>query len=358
MGFSLGARWSYPGSGISEHTLPGRLAPRSGVCTLDWLVGGRTVVISHGMVLAAERSLRGRRAWREPLAGYAGIRRQLREFQSRIIRACASPWGTSSRLFQSESTAQGKLRTGTRESSGADRVGTRATGRDGLACRCPGQRYAVVPDERPRRCRGTWEADLRPLGFFERLASLGGSAYTFQAAEGDVLAEQLRRQRPALNADVGHGSGLPERALGNRPDGEQPLVRTAVGPDKNEGPERTPRSRPSGSGHARPRFSRLRTSGLHTSRKSRVGPATRLNAAARLAGGSRDPRHYLRRSVLDPAQGVREHGLVQHRHGRLWLTRTPSQRAALSSSQSAAFSVGQRGLDRATRSGPSMIRST
>jgi hypothetical protein len=50
------------------------------VLAVDWLVGGRTVVISHGMVLVAARSLRGRRAWREPLAGYAGIR-ALREFR-------------------------------------------------------------------------------------------------------------------------------------------------------------------------------------------------------------------------------------------------------------------------------------
>jgi hypothetical protein len=40
MGFSLGSRWSYPGSGVSEHTLPGTLGAALGVLALDWLVGG------------------------------------------------------------------------------------------------------------------------------------------------------------------------------------------------------------------------------------------------------------------------------------------------------------------------------
>jgi hypothetical protein len=62
-----------PGLGSFGAYLAGALGAALGLLALDWLVGGRTVIISHGMVRVAERSLRGRCAWREPLAGYAGI---------------------------------------------------------------------------------------------------------------------------------------------------------------------------------------------------------------------------------------------------------------------------------------------
>ncbi len=72
-GLSAGNPAVVPGLGSFGAYLAGALGAALGVLALDWLVGGRTVVISHGMVRVAERSLRGRRAWREPLAGYAGI---------------------------------------------------------------------------------------------------------------------------------------------------------------------------------------------------------------------------------------------------------------------------------------------
>jgi len=72
-GLSAGNPAVVPGLGSFGAYLAGALGAALGMLALDWLVGGRTVVISHGMVRVAERSLRGRRAWREPLAGYAGI---------------------------------------------------------------------------------------------------------------------------------------------------------------------------------------------------------------------------------------------------------------------------------------------
>ena len=68
-GLSAGNPAVVPGLGSFGAYLAGALGAALGVLALDWLVGGRTVVISHGMVRVAERSLRGRRAWREPLAG-------------------------------------------------------------------------------------------------------------------------------------------------------------------------------------------------------------------------------------------------------------------------------------------------
>jgi hypothetical protein len=88
-GLFAGSAVVVPGLGSFGAYLAGALGAALGVLALDWLVGGRTVVISHGMVRVAERSLRGRRAWREPLAGYAGIR-ALRE--RRAHRAGSRTW--------------------------------------------------------------------------------------------------------------------------------------------------------------------------------------------------------------------------------------------------------------------------
>jgi hypothetical protein len=53
---------------------------------LDWMVRGRTVAIGHGAVAVTDRSLRGGRAWREPLASYREIRayRELRTHRAGV----------------------------------------------------------------------------------------------------------------------------------------------------------------------------------------------------------------------------------------------------------------------------------
>jgi hypothetical protein len=88
-----------PGLGAGGAYLVGALGVALALPALNWIVRGRTVVISHDTVAVTDRSLRGRRAWREPLANYTELRayRELR----RIAPACAAgTWsgcGTRSR---------------------------------------------------------------------------------------------------------------------------------------------------------------------------------------------------------------------------------------------------------------------
>jgi hypothetical protein len=63
-----------PGLGAGGAYLVGALGVALALYTLDWMVRGRTVVISQGAVAVTDRSLRGSRAWREPLANYREIR--------------------------------------------------------------------------------------------------------------------------------------------------------------------------------------------------------------------------------------------------------------------------------------------
>ena len=63
-----------PGLGSSGAYLAGALGAALALLALDWLVRGRTVAISRGTVAVSERSLLGRRTWREPLANYGEIR--------------------------------------------------------------------------------------------------------------------------------------------------------------------------------------------------------------------------------------------------------------------------------------------
>jgi hypothetical protein len=69
-----------PGLGPGGAYLVGVLGVALALLALDWMVRGRTVVISQGAVAVTDRSLRGGRAWREPLANYREIRayRELR----------------------------------------------------------------------------------------------------------------------------------------------------------------------------------------------------------------------------------------------------------------------------------------
>jgi hypothetical protein len=75
-----------PGLGTSGAYLVGALGAALALLALDWMVRGRTVVIRDGMVVVTDRSLRGRRAWREPLANYAEIRayRELRTHRAGV----------------------------------------------------------------------------------------------------------------------------------------------------------------------------------------------------------------------------------------------------------------------------------
>ena len=69
-----------PGLGAGGAYLVATLGAVLALLALDWIVRGRTVVISHGAVAVTDRSLRGSHAWREPLANYTEIRayRELR----------------------------------------------------------------------------------------------------------------------------------------------------------------------------------------------------------------------------------------------------------------------------------------
>jgi hypothetical protein len=75
-----------PGLGAGGAYLVGALGVALAVLALDWMVRGRTVVISQGAVAVTDGSLRGGRAWREPLANYREIRayRELRTHRAGV----------------------------------------------------------------------------------------------------------------------------------------------------------------------------------------------------------------------------------------------------------------------------------
>jgi hypothetical protein len=75
-----------PGLGAAGAYLVGALGVALALPALSWIVRGRTVVISHDTVAVTDRSLRGRRAWREPLANYTELRayRELRTHRAGV----------------------------------------------------------------------------------------------------------------------------------------------------------------------------------------------------------------------------------------------------------------------------------
>jgi hypothetical protein len=75
-----------PGLGSAGAWLAAAVGGALALLALDWLVRGRTVVIGRGMVGVTDRSLLGRRAWREPLAAYDEIRvdRELRSHRAGV----------------------------------------------------------------------------------------------------------------------------------------------------------------------------------------------------------------------------------------------------------------------------------
>jgi hypothetical protein len=85
-GLLSGAPGIVPGLGTSGAYLAGALGAALALAGLDWLVRGRTVVIGGGAVAVTDRSLRGRRTWREPLAGYGEVRtcRELRPHRTGV----------------------------------------------------------------------------------------------------------------------------------------------------------------------------------------------------------------------------------------------------------------------------------
>ena len=78
-----------PGLGAGGAYLVGALGVALALLALDWIMRGRAVVISHGVVAATDRSLRGSRAWHEPLGNYREIR-AYRELRTR--RAGVRSW--------------------------------------------------------------------------------------------------------------------------------------------------------------------------------------------------------------------------------------------------------------------------
>ena len=104
-----------PGLGAGGAYLVGALGVALALLALDWMVRGRTVVISQGAVAVTDRSLRGARAWREPLANYREIR-AYREL--RTHRAGVRTWYLV-RLWHPEPAKAIEL---VRQGSGADRA--------------------------------------------------------------------------------------------------------------------------------------------------------------------------------------------------------------------------------------------
>jgi hypothetical protein len=78
-----------PGLGAGGAYLVGALGVALALLALNWVVRGRTVVISHDTVAVTDRSLRGSRSWREPLANYTELRayRELRAHRAGV-RSC------------------------------------------------------------------------------------------------------------------------------------------------------------------------------------------------------------------------------------------------------------------------------
>ena len=75
-----------PGFGAVGAYPVGAVGVALALLALDWMVRGRTVVISQGAVAVTDRSLRGSRAWREPLANYGELRayRELRTHRAGV----------------------------------------------------------------------------------------------------------------------------------------------------------------------------------------------------------------------------------------------------------------------------------
>ena len=75
-----------PGLGAGSAYPVGAFGVALALLALDWMVRGRTVVISRGAVAVTDRSLRGSRAWREPLANYGEIHayRELRTHRAGV----------------------------------------------------------------------------------------------------------------------------------------------------------------------------------------------------------------------------------------------------------------------------------
>jgi hypothetical protein len=73
-GLVAGAPAIVPGLGTIGAHLAGALGAALALLASDWLVRGCTVVIGRGAVAVTDRSLLGRRTWREPLANYSEIR--------------------------------------------------------------------------------------------------------------------------------------------------------------------------------------------------------------------------------------------------------------------------------------------
>jgi hypothetical protein len=85
-GFLAGAPAIVPGLGAAGAYLAGALGTALALLASDWLVRGRTVAIGRGAVAVTDRSLLGRRTWREPLADYGEVRacRELRPHRAGV----------------------------------------------------------------------------------------------------------------------------------------------------------------------------------------------------------------------------------------------------------------------------------
>jgi hypothetical protein len=84
-----GATAIIPGMGGGGAYLVGTLGAVLALLALNWIVRGRMVIISHDTVAVTERSLRGSRTWREPLANYTEL---LAYRELRMHRAGVRSW--------------------------------------------------------------------------------------------------------------------------------------------------------------------------------------------------------------------------------------------------------------------------
>jgi hypothetical protein len=85
-GLAAGDPGIVPGLGASGVYLVGVVGLALALLAVDWMVRGRTVVVSQGTIAVTDRSLRGSRAWREPLANYSEVRayRELRTHRAGV----------------------------------------------------------------------------------------------------------------------------------------------------------------------------------------------------------------------------------------------------------------------------------
>ena len=68
-----------PGLGASGAYWAGAIGAALGLLGLHWMVRRQTVAVDGDAVVVTERSLLGRRSWREPLAGYREIRGRIEQ---------------------------------------------------------------------------------------------------------------------------------------------------------------------------------------------------------------------------------------------------------------------------------------